>query len=87
MGVILGGIPLIVIGFNQDVAWTHTVTTAVHFTTFKLKLDPSDQTHTTYFMDGKPQKMTARPVTVESLQPDGSISRAPRPSTSANRAS
>ena len=36
MGVILGGIPMVVIGFNKDVAWTHTVTTAVHFTTFKL---------------------------------------------------
>jgi acyl-homoserine-lactone acylase len=73
MGVILGGIPLIVIGFNQDVAWTHTVTTAVHFTTFRLKLDPADATHTTYFIDGKPMKMSARTVSVDSLQPDGSI--------------
>ncbi|MGZ5202616.1 MAG: penicillin acylase family protein [Telluria sp.] len=73
MGVILGGIPLIVIGFNQDVAWTHTVTTAVHFTTFRLKLDPSDATHTTYFIDGKPLKMSARTVTVDSLQAAGSL--------------
>ena len=42
MGVILGGIPMVVIGFNKDVAWTHTVTTAVHFTTFRLALDPGD---------------------------------------------
>lgn len=71
MGVILGGIPLVVIGFNHDVAWTHTVTTAVHFTTFRLKLDPADATHTTYFMDGKPVKMSSRTVTVDMLQPDG----------------
>jgi acyl-homoserine-lactone acylase len=73
MGVILGGIPLVVIGFNRDVAWTHTVTTAVHFTTFRLKLDPSDPAHTTYLMDGKPQKMTSRTVKVDSLQPDGTL--------------
>jgi acyl-homoserine-lactone acylase len=72
MGVILGGIPLVVIGFNHDVAWTHTVTTAAHFTTFRLKLDPGDITHTTYLVDGKPEKMRSRIVTVESLQPDGS---------------
>ncbi|GAB3473924.1 N-acyl homoserine lactone acylase QqaR [Massilia terrae] len=71
MGVILGGIPLVVIGFNHDVAWTHTVTTAVHFTSFRLKLDPADPTRTTYFMDGKPVKMTSRKVTVDVLQPDG----------------
>jgi acyl-homoserine-lactone acylase len=73
MGVILGGIPLVVIGFNRDVAWTHTVTTAVHFTTFRLKLDPSDPSHMTYVLDGKPQKLTPRTVTVDSLQPDGSL--------------
>jgi acyl-homoserine-lactone acylase len=73
MGVILGGIPVVVIGFNRDVAWTHTVTAAVHFTTFRLKLDPADPTHTSYLMDGKPQKMTSRTVKVESLQPDGRV--------------
>jgi acyl-homoserine-lactone acylase len=73
MGVILGGIPLVVIGFNKDVAWTHTVTAAAHFTTFKLALDPADPTHTTYLTDGTPQKLDTRTVTVSSLQPDGRI--------------
>lgn len=73
MGVILGGIPMVVIGFNKDVAWTHTVTTAVHFTTFMLTLDPRDSTGTTYLSDGKPTKMTSRTVTVDVLQPDGSL--------------
>lgn len=73
MGVILGGIPVVVIGFNRDIAWTHTVTTAVHFTTFKLALDPADSSHTTYLSDGVPEKMTARTVTIDSLQPDGSL--------------
>ncbi|MFD2367169.1 penicillin acylase family protein [Pseudoduganella sp. GCM10020061] len=78
MGVILGGIPTVVIGFNKDIAWTHTVTTAVHFTNFMLKLDPSDTTGTTYFVDGKPERMTARSVTIDVLQPDGSMSQRTR---------
>ena len=73
MGVILGGIPTVVIGFNRDIAWTHTVTTAVHFTNFLLKLDPSDPDGTTYLVDGKPERMTGRSVTIEVRRPDGSI--------------
>ncbi|MES2019541.1 MAG: penicillin acylase family protein [Pseudomonadota bacterium] len=73
MGVVLGGIPIIVIGFNKDVAWTHTVTTAVHFTTFKLALDPRDATGTTYLSDGLPVKMSSRTVAVDVLQADGTL--------------
>ena len=73
MGVILGGIPLVVIGFNKDVAWTHTVTTAVHFTTFKLALAPGDASGTTYMQDGAAVKMRAKAVTVERRMPDGSL--------------
>ena len=75
MGVILGGIPAVVIGFNRDLAWAHTVTTAVHFTTFRLALDPRDSSGTTYLSDGEPIKMTSRTVTVESLQPGGTVTR------------
>ncbi|MCC2972637.1 penicillin acylase family protein [Massilia sp. IC2-476] len=75
MGVIIGGLPAIVIGFNKDVAWSHTVTTANHFTTFRLALDPTDPTGTTYIYDGERRKMTSKTVTVESLQPDGTTAR------------
>lgn len=73
MGVILGGIPVVVIGFNRDVAWTHTVTTAAHFTTFRLTLDTRDPSGTTYISDGVPVKMTSRNVRIDSLQPDGTF--------------
>ena len=73
MGVVLGGIPIVVIGFNKDIAWSHTVSTAVHFTTFKLKLDPSDATGTTYFQDGAKLKMTTRTVSVDIKRADGSL--------------
>ena len=73
MGVVLGGIPIVVIGFNKDIAWSHTVSTALHFTTFKLKLDPSDPTGTTYIEDGAKLKMTPRTVSVDVKRADGSL--------------
>jgi acyl-homoserine-lactone acylase len=75
MGVIIGGIPAIVIGFNRDIAWSHTVTTAIHFTTFRLALDPGDASGTTYLYDGKPVKMTSKTVTVDVLQADGTLAK------------
>ena len=71
MGVVLGAMPAIVIGFNKDVAWSHTVTTATHFTTFKLTLDTGDATGTTYLVDGERNKMTSKTVSVDILSPDG----------------
>jgi acyl-homoserine-lactone acylase len=62
MGAGLAGAPLPTIGFNKDMAWTHTVTAARHFTVFELKLDPNDPT--AYIVDGKSEKMTARTVSI-----------------------
>ncbi|MEX5748537.1 penicillin acylase family protein [Massilia sp. X63] len=73
MGVIIGGVPAVVIGFNRDVAWSHTVTTAYHFTTFRLALDAGDPTGATYLYDGERRKMTSKTVTVDALQADGSV--------------
>lgn len=62
MGVGLAGTPLVALGFNKDVAWTHTVTAAQHFTVFELPLVPGDPTR--YLVDGKPEAMAARSITV-----------------------
>ncbi len=67
MGVGLAGTPLVALGFNKDVAWTHTVTAAQHFTAFELKLDPADPTR--YLVDGKAEAMRA--ITVSVPMPDG----------------
>jgi len=75
MGVIIGGVPAVVIGFNRDVAWSHTVTFANHFTTFRLALDPGDASGTTYLYDGERRKMTSKTVTVEALLADGLVGR------------
>ena len=57
------------IGFNKDVAWSHTVSTGKRFTLHELALQPGDPT--TYLVDGKPQKMTSRTVSMSVRQPDG----------------
>lgn len=54
--------PYVGIGFNKDVAWTHTVDTAAHMTLFKLALDPADPT--AYLVDGKRVPMERREVSV-----------------------
>ena len=56
MGASLGGLPEVNIGFNQNVAWTHTVNTSAHFTLHALQLDPADPTR--YIVDGQGRSMT-----------------------------
>ncbi|MCE6985180.1 hypothetical protein EI534_49075, partial [Pseudomonas frederiksbergensis] len=56
MGAALPGLPLINIGFNRHLAWTHTVDTSKHFTLYRLELDPKDPTR--YLLDGKSLALT-----------------------------
>lgn len=62
MGAGLVFSPFVAIGFTRDVAWTHTVTTAQHFTLYELQLDPNDPT--AYMLDGKSVAMVRTPITV-----------------------
>jgi acyl-homoserine-lactone acylase len=62
-GGTLEGFPLIGIGFNQDLAWTHTVSTDFRFTFYQLSLVPGDPT--SYYVDGKPYKMGKETVRVD----------------------
>ena len=70
-GASLFGVPLVLIGHTDTMAWSHTVSTAFRFTPFQLTLVPGVPTE--YLYDGQPQKMTARLLTVQVRQPDGSI--------------
>lgn len=65
MGASLGGLPLVNIGFNENVAWSHTVNYAPRFALFALSLDPSDSTK--YMMDGKSKPMTKKELSVETV--------------------
>jgi acyl-homoserine-lactone acylase len=59
MGAALPGLPMINIGFNQHLAWTHTVDSSKHFTLYRLQLDPKDPTR--YLLDGNRCRWTSRP--------------------------
>jgi acyl-homoserine-lactone acylase len=70
-GASLFGVPVVLIGHNDNIAWSHTVSTAFRFTPYQLTLMPGSPT--TYLYDGKPEQMTSRNVTVQVRQPDGSL--------------
>ncbi|MFD3699207.1 penicillin acylase family protein [Streptomyces sp. NPDC058646] len=56
------GTTVVNIGFNEKVAWSHTVATGTPVNLHQLTLDPADPT--AYLVDGTPEKMTRRTVTV-----------------------
>lgn len=51
------------IGHNAHVAWSHTVATGVTLNLHQLTLDPADPA--VYVVDGKPERMTQRTVSVD----------------------
>ncbi|MEU6620601.1 penicillin acylase family protein [Streptomyces litmocidini] len=61
-GASLLGTAVVNIGFNDKVAWSHTVATGVPLNLHQLTLVPGDPT--SYLVDGKPERMTPRAVTV-----------------------
>ncbi|MFD0151760.1 penicillin acylase family protein [Streptomyces sp. NPDC055721] len=61
-GASLLGTTVVNIGFNDKVAWSHTVATGVPLNLHQLTLAPGDPT--SYLVDGRPERMTARTVTV-----------------------
>ncbi|GAA1824363.1 penicillin acylase family protein [Actinomadura chokoriensis] len=70
-GAALLGSPSVNIGHTSTFAWSHTVATGVPFSLTELRLVPGNPT--SYFVDGKIEKMTQRRVTVQVRQPDGSL--------------
>ncbi len=67
IGAALQAVPVVNIGFNKNVAFSHTVSTARRFTPYELKLKAGDPT--SYVVDGKAVKMRRRTVSVRT--PDG----------------
>jgi acyl-homoserine-lactone acylase len=61
-GAALGGLPGVQIGFTDKVAWTHTVAAGSRFTMYSVDLVPG--TPTVYLVDGRPEAMIPKPVTV-----------------------
>ncbi|MBV7548226.1 acylase [Pseudomonas sp. PDM26] len=71
MGAALPGLPVINIGFNQHLAWTHTVDSSRHFTLYRLQLDPKDSTR--YLLEGQSLPMDRQTLTVNVRQADGQV--------------
>ena len=72
MGASTGHSGLPSIGFNKDVAWSHTVSTGKRFTLHELTLVAGDPT--SYLLDGQPVKMVPREVTYLVREADGLMS-------------
>ncbi|MCC6225054.1 MAG: penicillin acylase family protein [Microthrixaceae bacterium] len=62
-GAMLTGLPAVGIGFNEHIAWSHTVSAGSRFTAYKLSLAQGDPT--AYVKDGKTVPMQREDVTVE----------------------
>jgi acyl-homoserine-lactone acylase len=70
-GAALIGDPVVEIGHNATVGWSHTVSTARRFVWHRLTLVPGDPT--SYLVDGRPERMRTRTVTVDTA--GGAVSR------------
>lgn len=62
LGGTLGGFPMVGVGFNRSMAWTHTVSTGRRFVVEQLQLAPGDPT--SYVVDGQTIPMTRTTVNV-----------------------
>ncbi|CPV55559.1 Acyl-homoserine lactone acylase pvdQ precursor [Mycobacteroides abscessus subsp. abscessus] len=70
-GASLGGLPGVQIGFNQQVAWTHTVADGGRFTLESLELVPGHPT--SYLVDGRPEQMIPVQIAAGVRGDDGQV--------------
>jgi acyl-homoserine-lactone acylase len=59
----IGGLPGVQIGFNDHLAWTHTVSASAQYTLYSVRLVPGHPTE--YLFNGRPVAMRAVHATVE----------------------
>jgi acyl-homoserine-lactone acylase len=71
MGATMAGLPMVALGYNAAVAWTHTVNSSRHFALYQLALDPRDPTR--YLVDGRSIAMTATDVAVAARAAGGEL--------------
>jgi len=67
-GATLVGLPVLGIGFNENLGWTHTNNTIDNADTYELTLQDGG-----YLLDGAVQQFKVRTKVIEVLQPDGSL--------------
>ena len=62
-GATLIGVAIPLIGFNEHLAWSHTVSTARHFTAYQLALAEDDDL--AYVKDNETRPITQRDITID----------------------
>ena len=66
MGGSLTGVPGVVnIGFNENVAWTHTFSSAEHFVVYQLTLNPNDPAQMSQVIDGANRLITSKEIAID----------------------
>lgn len=70
MGSGLHGVPVPLIAFNENFAWSHTVSAAYRFTVYELTLG---STPTSYIFDNQEVQMEPVEITIEVKNADGSM--------------
>mgnify|MGYP001555674131 CR=1 FL=1 len=71
MGASLQGVPVVNIGFNSNLAWSHTVSTGQRFTFHEVRLLEDDPMR--YMYDDEVRDIETFDVTIEVLLEDGTI--------------
>ena len=71
-GVGFMGVPGILIGFNENIAWTHTVSQSKRMTLYTLTLDPENPLR--YRFAGEYRDMTSQLFTIRVLGADNNLS-------------
>ena len=67
------GVPIVIFGHTEGVAWSHTLSTPRRYTVYELRLTPDSPT--SYLYDGQKHVMTSRTVTVDVKEADGRLSK------------
>jgi acyl-homoserine-lactone acylase len=75
-GVSLLGVPGVLIGFNEFVAWTHTVSDGHRITIYEIKSPPGEPTK--YLYDDEVRDMQSESFTIDVAEGDGTISQETR---------
>ena len=70
-GAALQGLPWIGIGFNRDLAWTHTTSFATRFTLHELQLNPDNLLQYRYGDEWR--DITTEDVAIQVKRPDGTL--------------
>jgi acyl-homoserine-lactone acylase len=75
-GVGLLGVPGVLIGFNEHVAWTHTVSDGHRITLYQITSPPGEPTK--YYYDDEIRDMESEQYTIDVLEEDGTLSQETR---------